>query len=219
MERSLGGERPEPADVLLQIMRRILSEGITENGGGSPYRVVYHQCPDCHRATVETATGRVEVPSEVIERVAGDASVVAIAPEDEVPDSAEGTSPTRSRRLPAELRDHPNSPALRRELIARSGGRCENPSCRRHVGACGHGHHIEHRACGGRTALWNEVYLCGTCHALVHAGLLLVEGDPSGGLRWRTRSMEILAPVEEELPAAAEPSDVTGSRRGEGAGA
>ena len=202
MAASLEGERPAPGDILIHILKRVLAEGLAEKQSGLPYLITYRQCRDCRRTTVETAAGPVEVSAEVVERIAGDVPSVEIAPEEEVGGGGEGRPSGTPGRVSPDRRDRPNSPALRRKLIARSGGRCENPSCRRHIGDCGHGHHIRHRACGGPTAMWNEVYVCATCHALIHAGLLIVEGDPAGGALWRTRSRAITARVDRELAAA-----------------
>ena len=51
-----------------------------------------------------------------------------------------------------------------------------------------HLHHIEYRSHGGRTIAANEISVCRTCHALLHADLLEVTADPHSGLRWRARS-------------------------------
>lgn len=59
------------------------------------------------------------------------------------------------------------SPALKRALMARDQG-CRFPGCAatRHL----HGHHVEHWADGGATALDNLLQLCPHHHRLVHEG-------------------------------------------------
>ena len=74
----------------------------------SPFVVVFHQCPDCRRAAVETEDGRVEISEDALERCRSSAEEVVIEPE-ESPSSPEE-------------RDRPNPPALRRALRHREGG-------------------------------------------------------------------------------------------------
>ena len=45
-------------------------------------------------------------------------------------------------------------------------------------------HHIVFQSEGGKSELANEVAVCATCHALIHAGLLRVSGNANGDLRW-----------------------------------
>jgi hypothetical protein len=45
------------------------------------------------------------------------------------------------------------------------------------------------------TLLWNEVWLCLRCHALVHAGCLKLEGDPICGLKWTPVAAELTRSV------------------------
>ena len=83
--------------------------------------------------------------------------------------------------------DGPTPPALRRRVLAREARRCGNPRCHDRADHC---HHIVFRARGGKTELANEVAVCRTCHALIHAGLLRVVRDPSGELQWRPVAVE-----------------------------
>ena len=73
--------------------------------------------------------------------------------------------------------DGPTPPKLRRQVLAREGGRCGTPRCH-HV--ADHCHHIVFRSQGGKTKLANEEAVCGTCHALIHAGVLRVSGLADG---------------------------------------
>jgi len=128
-------------------------------GGKAPAsrraQIVYQRCPDCRRARVGTAEGFVEVDNDEVERYEGHAEAVVI--------------------------DGPTPPGLRRRILAREAGRCGNPRCHHDADHC---HHIEFLSQGGKTALENEVGVCATCHALVHAGLLRVRIDAHGEMRW-----------------------------------
>jgi hypothetical protein len=198
MGRSLDGAKPSPEQALLFLMLRVLEtdpEGSVSAGRAekehSPFTVVFHRCPDCLRSAVESTEGRVEVPVEEMDRVEASAEHVVV--EDEAP----GASP--EFQAPPDERDRPNTSALRRALFHREGGRCANPYCRCETGAEGHGHHIRLRSAGGRTVLWNEVWLCLRCHALVHAGCLKLEGDSIHGVKWTTVAADLTRSVREAL--------------------
>ena len=203
MSGGLDGARAEPEKVLLYLMDRMLhSETAGDSTAGrvervdSPYTVVFHRCTDCHRAAVESSRGRVEISTEALERVGGGARRIDIDPEKEVPPEKAAARATGA----PEQRDAANTPALRRALCARAGGRCENPFCRRETGEEeGHGHHLRLRSRGGATALWNEAWICRRCHSLVHAGALVVEGDPLAGLEWTPRAADLARRMREEL--------------------
>jgi hypothetical protein len=74
---------------------------------------------------------------------------------------------------------------------------CANPMCGSRLGL--HAHHIQFRANGGKTALHNEVAVCDRCHALIHAGLLVLEGNPLVGLSWKPKCGENEFAFNEEL--------------------
>ena len=118
-------------------------------------QVVYQRCPDCRKARGGTRDGFVEVSTEEVERYEGCAEQTVI----------DGPTPAR----------------LRRQILARDAGQCRNPRCHHRADHC---HHIVLRSRGGKTALANEVAVCTTCHALVHAGLLRVSGQAHDDLRW-----------------------------------
>ncbi|ANM30479.1 hypothetical protein ABI59_14220 [Acidobacteria bacterium Mor1] len=122
-------------------------------------QVVYHRCPDCTRSAVATREGLVEVDPAIVDGHAGCADSVVL--------------------------DGPTPPSLRRKVLARESGQCGNPNCSRRAEHC---HHIVFRSRGGKTNRHNEVAVCATCHAMIHAGLLSVEGSASGpsgeGLVW-----------------------------------
>jgi hypothetical protein len=161
-------------------------------------------CSECRRAGLDTAEGRVEVSGAVIGRIEGDARKEEIALAEEgaeggrgaVVESGVGPGAEHGRvagrdspeTRPEEGLDRATPPALRRRILLRDGARCANPSCR---AAAEHCHHIVFRSRGGRSALRNETSVCGRCHALIHAGLLTVAGDPAVGLRWRARGEDL----------------------------
>ena len=118
-------------------------------------QIVYQRCTDCRKARVGTRDGFVEVSDAEVQRYEGCAEEIVI--------------------------DGPTPPKLRRQVVARDGGRCGNPRCHHRADHC---HHIVFRSQGGKTKLANEVAVCTTCHALVHAGLLRVGGLAPDTLSW-----------------------------------
>jgi len=118
-------------------------------------QVVYQCCPDCRRSRVGTRDGFVEVTTEEVERREGCAEPVVL--------------------------DGPTPPRMRRRILARDASRCGNPRCTHRAAHC---HHIVFRSRGGKTELANEVAVCATCHALIHAGLLRVTGSADETLCW-----------------------------------
>ncbi len=221
MGESLGGEQVEPKAVVLYIAHLILSSdapgvaGARTEREAALYQVLYHVCPRCHTRELMTKDGPVEVPAEVVERVEGDAERVEIRPEEEAPPAAVAVAAAAAPEQPAEpARDRPNTPRLRKQVRFREGQRCANPFCGR---MAVHAHHMELRSEGGRTAVWNEVAACGTCHRLLTLGILKVGGDPRTGLRWERKvhavDLELRAEREElrSIP-------VVGVRRGRPSG-
>lgn len=90
----------------------------------------------------------------------------------------------------------PTPPAMRRKILLREGLRCANPHCTNPADHC---HHIRPRSEGGPTEPSNEIAVCATCHALIHAGLLEVNGVPGVDLAFRPK-------VPAEAPAPVSPS-------------
>ena len=127
---------------------------------------------------------RTPVPIETARRLSCDAARVTIL---------EGPPP------PGELRGEPLAvgrrtrtlpPAIQRALHARD-GRCRFPSCTQV--AYLHGHHIQHWAEGGETALDNLIQLCRFHHRLVHEEQFQVRPLPWGGFEFRRPDGEVLA--------------------------
>ena len=98
--------------------------------------------------------------------------------------------PTEAATTEAPPIDAPTTPVLRRKVLLRDGGRCANPHCSHRAD---HAHHIVFRMHGGKTTLENEVAVCSTCHALIHAGLLRVRGRGGAQLNWERTSSALPA--------------------------
>jgi hypothetical protein len=216
---SLGGERVDAKTAFLYIMKRFLetdSAGTPSGrreGSEPPYTVLYRQCPDCRRSHVATPDGFQEVEAEVVDRVAGEAERVVIDPAEEVrpAEGAPATEPGATAPAPAPEEkpapakpvtiDPPNTPRLTRRVLLRDGLRCANPCCRR---ACGlHGHHLQWRCHGGKTALWNEAAVCFRCHALIHLGLLVVTVNPDDALHWVAKGYALDFALEKDVLSSA----------------
>src|SRR5262249_20435606 len=143
----------------------------------SIYTILYHVCPTCRKSHVLGCDGPVEVPSEVVERVEGDARKVSIDLTEEERRSEEvgkggsagDTAGAEGEAVPV-FKDRPNTPRLRRQVLLRDGSTCANPLCRRRLGLMAH--HIVFRSEGGPTEIQNETAVCVVCHALVHQGYL-----------------------------------------------
>lgn len=154
-----------------------------------------HRCPSCLEAAVETEAGRVEVAAQAMERLEPGAEHVHLAEDLQ----AAAADPVSREVVPVADRDRPNTPKLRFVIRVRDGGRCSNPFCRRLVGADGQCHHIEFLSEGGRTTELNECLLCAQCHAAIHAGALVLEGDPVRGLEWKVACANLTRSVRENL--------------------
>lgn len=61
------------------------------------------------------------------------------------------------------------SPDVRREIAARSGGRCEAGIQGVCTGYANHVHHILRRSQGGLGVLSNGLHVCSECHGWIHS--------------------------------------------------
>ncbi len=194
MGERLQGAEVELKDAFLFLARRFLKDRLDEDAAAgsavnpetSLYTILYHKCPECRRASLPTPDGPVAIEAEVVERVEGDARRVVLEDSEPSPE-VDGDGAAAEEEQPAAL-DRPNPPLLVRQVHLRDGRACSNPGCDRKHGL--HAHHIVERARGGATAIYNEVLVCSTCHALLHAGLLRLQGSPSGGLAWTVPARE-----------------------------
>lgn len=101
----------------------------------------------------------------------------------------------KARRLRFNPKARRVSAAQRREILRRDGHRCRTPGCTHHVWLDVH-HHIPFSQ-NGPTLPWNLLTLCTRCHANVHAGFLIIEGDQESGFRFLNRG---LTPIETPGP-------------------
>jgi hypothetical protein len=194
--------------------------------GRSPlYSILYHACTECRAKHLQTDDGLVAVPDDVVGRVEAAAEKVTLPVEEELgpfrkPEGVEEASdaahemagaateeaageaaadalpaPARgTRRIDRKNTDRKNTRSLVRRVLLRDGHSCTSPFCRRklHLQA----HHVEARAEGGPTVVWNEAGLCAVCHALQHAGYISLK-------RLADATFEVTRRVD-ELPGVAE---------------
>jgi len=162
------GFRPTNADAFVAMADAALSSRDAERSGGERYQVVVHADAAALSAERDSGSHLDDGPalaSETAQRLACDASVVAVG---------ETLSVGRkTRTIP---------PALRRALRARDRG-CRFPGCENHrfVDA----HHVQHWARGGETKMDNLVLLCRRHHRFVHEGRYSVETLGGGEVRFR----------------------------------
>ena len=121
------------------------------------------------------------------------------ASEGGVPEGKSGAdrplAPGEAQRRPE--KDRPTPPSMARKILLRDGAVCANPHCRSKKNLqC---HHIRYRSRGGKTVLWNQILLCARCHALVHAGFLVIRGDPLTGLEFLAAGDRLRRNLEAEL--------------------
>jgi hypothetical protein len=191
MSESSDGELPQPKEALLYLCQRILTTDDKDSATAgrqeratSPFTIIFHRCPDCAAAAVET---------EAMEGIEAKAKILHLT------DQQPAAKPVSGAVVPLAERDEHNTPEIREQIRLRDGGRCANPSCRRDVGSQGHCHHIQPWSQGGRTELRNELLVCEGCHGLLHGTLLKVEGDPARGLQWEAASSEQTDRVRDSL--------------------
>ncbi|MHC4100021.1 MAG: AAA family ATPase [Planctomycetota bacterium] len=155
--RDESGQPLQEWECLEALLDRELTRRDDEHGNrpaDSAYAVVVRTATDDEEATVETEDGPVPIDPVTAEMIACDAGVIDPELDDHEAD----------RRV---------SPSVRRRVLARDRHRC------RHCGSPHrlHLHHVIPWSKGGRSRMKNLITLCRTCHALVHAGLLVIAGD------------------------------------------
>ena len=184
-KEKLSAERGEPIDdeTLLGILAELVL-GSDDDGalpGRTPvdaslYRIVIH---------APTAPGDPGGPGDRIDAPASEP--VLDTPEGAVPLTGadacllcDGECSPADEHAAAVVRDVATPPALRRRVLARDGHRCRCCGSKRGLMV----HHVHYRSRGGRTRSSNLVTLCTRCHALVHEGLLRLEGAHAARLRF-----------------------------------
>jgi hypothetical protein len=166
LRRDAGSSLDDDASLLL-LARHILGGPVDE--GRAAYQVALTVCQECGRGWQQTRGELVDVGSEIVEMARCDAQHL-----DRI-DAHVGGQPTKARQ--------DVTPAVRRKVMRRDGGRCVVPGC-------AHGmfldvHHIELRSEGGDHIPDNLVTLCGAHHRALHRGQLVIEGRVSTGLIFR----------------------------------
>lgn len=158
--RRSAGHPISDEEALLLMARRSLG-GAEPDPGEPAHQVHLEVCPECGHGTQRAGADDVVVDPAVVEQAMCDARLV------EAGQRSTTTIP----------------PAVRREVMARDGGRCQVPGCRHHTFV--DVHHIVPRAQGGTHAPSNLVVLCSAHHRAVHHGFLWLEGAGGPSLRFR----------------------------------
>jgi 5-methylcytosine-specific restriction endonuclease McrA len=171
--RKQGGLPADKVEALLALMQGHLDENSNplEKPAGPPVQIHVHQCPDCEKATVQTARGELTLSPEEAARIACDAQIS----EPGQPNTT--TIPPKTRRL----------------VLARDRHQCQTPGCTHtHFLEI---HHIIPRTRGGTNDPENLTTLCSACHALVHSGSSLAkEAGPRYRVPFRLTRNYITAP-------------------------
>ncbi len=145
--RKQGGLPADKVEALLEVMQNFVdgnSNQLEKPTTAPPVQIHVHQCPDCQKATVQTARGELVLSSDEVSRMECDAQF-----------SQPGHRNTTT--IP---------PKTRRFVLARDRHRCQTPGCpHTHFLEI---HHVIPRARGGTHDPENLTTLCSACHALVH---------------------------------------------------
>jgi hypothetical protein len=163
----------QQADALELLAEVALRHELDPGAPGERFQVVVHV--DADVLADSDAPGQsvfedgARVPAGTSQRLACDASRVVMRHD---ADGRVVEVGARTRTIP---------PALRRALHYRDNG-CRFPGCGVRFGQ---GHHINHWAHGGPTALSNLVVLCRRHHRAVHEEGFQVDQQPDGKLRFR----------------------------------
>jgi 5-methylcytosine-specific restriction endonuclease McrA len=150
---------------LLLLARQILGGPIDE--GRAPYQIALTVCDECGRGRQQGRGELIEVGADIVEMAQCDAQHVG--------DTHVGAEPTKARQ--------DVTPALRRQVVRRDGGRCVVPGCRQSLFV--DLHHVALRSEGGAHTVDNLITVCGAHHRALHRGQLVIEGQVSSGLTFR----------------------------------
>jgi len=223
IEKSTAGEAVELKHAFLLMARLFLEtdpEGLPKGRvarNDSLYSLLYHICVKCRQGHAMTDDGPVEMPPEVMARVAAVATHIEMRPEEEAkaPEAAKPAQATKAKKATkgdtsaaqkeegtrkdtgGKRRRVPTPRWMRRRLLVLYGHRCANPHCRRKLGC--QAHHIVHVEDGGPTTEANMVILCKICHSLHHSGHITIQRDPKGELRWITAADRIELDIEGDI--------------------
>ena len=166
------------ADALTRLADTYLGGGQSERSPSERYQVLIHV--DAEVLNDPSKPGRSDISGatpiaaalagEAARRIACDSSLVGVIERLDQHGNATLDIGRKSRSIP---------PSIKRALKTRDAG-CRFPGCSatRHV----EGHHIQHWANNGDTALHNLVSLCSHHHSLVHEGGYTIERTIDGDL-------------------------------------
>ena len=141
-------------ELFAEMVRRSVG-GLGE--GEAPFQVALSECPSCRRVRQQAGGEMVEVDRSVLEQAECDGLHIG---------RVDGGLPSRAFSTV--------SPAVRRMVLARHGGRCGAPGCTN--SAWVHIHHFDQGASRGDHDPDRLICLCSTHHRLHHKGKLLVRG-------------------------------------------
>jgi 5-methylcytosine-specific restriction endonuclease McrA len=157
--------RADQAELLLDMMEAYLdTDEIAPRGANPPrHQIHVHECPTCHKASVPTSRGEMELENTEAAAARCDALV----------------------QEPGMRNTSTIPPRIRREVLARDRHRCRRKGCshNRFLDI----HHLVPRREGGTHDPANLVTLCASCHRLWHEK----GGDLSGLLSDRLGPKEI----------------------------
>ena len=160
------------ADALAWMAERVFESGDSPALAPDRHEIVVHVDAEvlasggAGRCDMELHTA---IAAQTARRLCCDAGIVSTV---DGPDGQPLAVGRRTRAIP---------PAMRRALLNRDGG-CRFPGCTAVHRL--HGHHVEHWAQGGKTALDNLVKLCPVHHRLVHEGGFDVQRLDDGTFRF-----------------------------------
>ncbi len=144
------------ADALVELARRALTAGDLPDAGGLRPQVTLTMTLSDLRG--QTGTGQLDwggpVTAGTARRIACDAGIIPVL------------LGGAGQPLDVGRASHTIPTGLRRAVVARDRG-CAFPGCDRPAAWCD-GHHIQHWADGGPTAITNLVLLCGHHHRSIH---------------------------------------------------
>lgn len=154
-----GGEVLTDDEVLAALTRHFL-EGERGERTKAPYQIAVTLCEHCGRGWQQSGGRKHELSAAEIARACCDAERIG---------SLDGDAPERAAQ--------DVTPAMRRFVYRRDGGRCRVPGCR--STRCLEIHHIVARILGGSHEAENLILICDGCHAALHRGLITISGTSS----------------------------------------
>jgi hypothetical protein len=182
LTRETGGSLSD--EDLVQLMARRVLDGAAE--GKASYQIAVTVCERCQRGWQSGGGQKAAMTESQVAKARCDAQEI-------------GDVKASASRATQDV-----TPATRRQVQHRDGGRCVVDGCTQAVWL--DIHHIEWREEGGGHHPDNLSTLCAAHHTAVHEGRLVVEGKPSTGLTFRHADGTIYG-KKPNLPASAASAD------------